>query len=376
MPTTSFRIPPPPRLSRAVSHALAVVLPLGGLAVQHAFRPWFEPIPFVLFFFVVSLVSSVGGWSPGLLSVAVSAASGWLFISGSLEPARAAGAGVGAAIFVPVGAAIAALGALVRAGFHERENANRELEAAVRARDDFISTASHELKTPLTALTLTAFQLARLVPRATPDPNLQRLVAAVSRQTSRLNILVTNLLDVSRIRSGRLHLELVDLDLGEVVRDVASRFEGELVQSGSSLALPPRDPVVVRCDRLRVEQIVTNLLSNAVKYGAGRPIEIATATEGAAAVLRVSDGGIGIRAEDQARIFERFERAAPHRDAGGFGVGLWIVREIVGALEGEVRVESAPGRGTTFTVVLPLRGPRPTAPEQRPGEGAGPLARA
>jgi signal transduction histidine kinase len=256
MSAPAFRIPPPPRLPAAVSYALGATLPLVGLAVQQALRPWVEPIPFVLFFFVVSLVSSLGGWVPGLLSVVVSSGSGWFFISTSPDPGRAAGALVGTAIFVPVASAIAALGALVRAGFHEREAATAELAAAVRARDDFISTASHELKTPLTALSLTAFQLARLLPREGPDPNLQRLVGAVSRQTSRLNILVTNLLDVSRIRSGRIHLELADVDLGEVVREVASRFEGELSQSGSTLALPRLDAAVGRWDRLRLEQVV------------------------------------------------------------------------------------------------------------------------
>jgi signal transduction histidine kinase len=103
-----------------------------------------------------------------------------------------------------------------------------------------------------------------------------------------------------------------------------------------------------------------------VKYGSGRPIEIATSVEGGAATLRVSDAGIGIRAEDQRRIFERFERAVGHGGPGGFGVGLWIVREIVAALDGRVRVESAPGRGTTFTVVLPLRGPGAAPPPGAP----------
>jgi signal transduction histidine kinase len=364
-----FLIPPPPQLHPALACGVAVGLPLVALAVQHALRPWVEPIPFVLFFFVVSIASSVGGWVPGLVCVAVSAASGWTFISSSPEPQRAAGAAVGTAVFLPVAAAIAALGALVRAGFRERESAMRELAGALRARDEFISAASHELKTPLTALTLTSYQLAHLVPRASSDPRLQRLVTAVARQTSRLDVLVTNLLDVSRIRSRRLHLELSDVDLGGVVREVASRFEAELAHSGSTLALRLDGPVVGRWDRLRVEQVVTNLLSNAVKYGAGRPIEIAASLRGDAAVLRVADAGIGIRIEDQARIFERFERAVHSDPQGGFGIGLWIVREIAAALDGEVRVESAPGEGTTFFVVLPLRGPgRESRAPVTPGE--------
>ena len=113
--------------------------------------------------------------------------------------------------------------------------------------------------------------------------------------------------------------------------------------------------VVGRWDRVRLEQILTNLLSNAVKYGEGSEISITVRTDGETAVLEVADGGLGVPKEDHERIFERFERG-PHGSApGGFGVGLWIVREIALALRGSVRIESAPGRGATFTVVLPIK---------------------
>jgi len=356
---TSFRVPPPPRLHPVASYAVAVCLPLGALAVQHALRPWVEHIPFVLFFLVVAIAGSVGGLVPGVLSVAVSAASGWWFLSSSANVERAAGALVGAIVFVPVGLAIALLGALVRAGFHERENAARELSDAVRARDEFISTASHELKTPLTGLSLGIQRLSRseLRTHSSADPGVARALSSISRQTARLNILVNNLLDVSRISAGRIHLEIQDVDLLDVVRDVAARFDEELSRSRSTLTLSLHGPAVGRWDRLRLEQVLTNLLSNAVKYGSGRPIEVSVALQGGTAVLRVADQGIGIRTEDRQRIFERFERVADDNASGGVGVGLWIVREIVAALAGTVHVESVPGRGTTFTVLLPVRGP-------------------
>jgi signal transduction histidine kinase len=288
--------------------------------------------------------------------VALSVLAGWAFLATSPDPARAAAAPVGAAVFLPVAAAIAVLGALARSGFREREAATRELAAAVQGRDEFISMASHELRTPLTALSLAAQRLARL-PGPGADPAAARAVGSISRQASRLNILVSNLLDVSRLRSGRLHLELQDVDLADVVRDVASRFDEELSRSGSTLTVRDESPVVGRWDRLRLEQVVTNLLSNAVKYGSGRPIAVSVARQGDAAILEVADQGIGIPVPDQRRVFELFERAGRADAKAGFGVGLWIVREIVTALDGTVTVESAPGEGTRFKLSLPTDGP-------------------
>jgi two-component system, OmpR family, sensor kinase len=357
-----FRIPPPPRLSAPAAYALALLMPVVALLIEMGLRPWVESIPFVLFFFVVSLASSIGGWGPGALSVAASSACGWLFLSTSPSPDRAAGALIGASVFLPVAAVIAALGALVRAGFREREGAALALADAVRLRDEFISTASHELKTPLTSLSLVVHQLARRVTQGTAgdDPNLPRLVRSVLRQQARLTVLVNNLLDVSRINSGRMHLDLDDVDLGRVVEDVLEHFEGELDRAGTDVRVDSSGPVVGQWDRLRLEQVLTNLISNALKYGSGSPISIAIRCDpGTTAVLSVSNGGAGIPPEDHDRVFERFERG-PHGSApGGFGVGLWIVREIVTALGGTVRVASAPQQGATFTIALPVSGPPP-----------------
>ncbi len=245
-----------------------------------------------------------------------------------------------------------------------REQAARaEAEAAVRARDEFLSIASHELKTPLTALQL-QFQLLLQALRkddrtSFPPERLTAMAEGAERQVKRFAKLIENLLDLSRIEFGRLELEPEEVDLAEVARSVAARFEAELARSGSSLALDLDGPVVGRWDPLRVEQVVTNLVSNAAKYGAGRPIELRVDGDGETARLVVRDQGIGIAPEDQARIFERFERAAPSRHYGGLGMGLYIARQIVEAHGGSIRVASAPGAGSTFTVELPLRRPDP-----------------
>ena len=111
-------------------------------------------------------------------------------------------------------------------------------------------------------------------------------------------------------------------------------------------------------DRLRLDQIVTNLLSNAMKYGSGEPIEVAMTGTPEAVRLEVRDHGIGIAPEHQSRIFDRFERAVSGRHYGGLGLGLWIVRQILDALGGSIRVRSAPGEGSTFTVELPRAQPQ------------------
>jgi signal transduction histidine kinase len=236
-----------------------------------------------------------------------------------------------------------------------------EIEQSVRMRDDFLSIASHELKTPLTPLHLHIQAMQRLAHQGgegfSPS-KLSHKIDDIRRQVQRLEKLINSLLDISRITGRRLQMERETLDLVEVVQEVSGRFSEELRRTGCELQLRLSGPVVGHWDRLRVDQIVTNLLTNAMKFGAGHPIEV-TVKSGAdgKASLVVRDFGIGIAPADQARIFERFERAVPTRHYGGFGLGLWIVRQIVEALDGTVQVESEIGKGSTFTVVLPMQRP-------------------
>ncbi|MDI1480160.1 MASE1 domain-containing protein [Polyangium sp. y55x31] len=237
----------------------------------------------------------------------------------------------------------------------ERAALYREAEESIRARDEFLAIASHELKTPLTALSLKLQALCRSLQT---DPDLAAKIApaldVALRQTRRLNTLVDELLDVSRITQGRLELRLdEDVDLSAVAEDVVQRMQDTAARAGCELRLDSDAAVVGRWDRSRVEQVLMNLLSNAIKYGARAPIDVRVRDEGASARVSVTDRGIGIPAEDQKRIFDRFERAVSVRHFGGFGLGLWIARRIVEALGGTIAVESAPGEGATFTVTLP-----------------------
>jgi PAS domain S-box-containing protein len=247
----------------------------------------------------------------------------------------------------------------------ERARLLRESQEMVRARDQFLAIASHELRTPLTPLRLGVQHAIRMVRGGHPstDELLARLTVA-ERQVVRLNRLVESMLDLSRLTRGELQLELAPCELTELVREVLERSREVLAQAGCSLDAQVEGPLPVLGDRLRLEQVLENLLSNAMKYGAGCPIYLRCRAEQGHAVLSVEDEGIGISPEDQQRIFGRFERAASMRHYGGFGLGLYILREIVEGHGGTVSVASEPGKGARFTVTIPLLG----APD---GEGYG-----
>lgn len=246
--------------------------------------------------------------------------------------------------------------AALEQSFQAKTELVQELEAALRARDEFLTVASHELKTPITALVLQVERLRRLAGvQPGTSSELVELLPAIDRQAKRLTELIHSVLDVAQLQSGHLALSDSEVDLVEVVREAAGPF-AELQKSlGGSFELDLPAALQVHTDRARVGQLVSHLCSNAVKYGESKPVRVELAREERRAMLRVVDHGLGIAPEDLERIFARFERAVPDRAFWGIGLGLWIARQIAEALGGAIRVESEPARGSTFTVELPLR---------------------
>jgi signal transduction histidine kinase len=229
---------------------------------------------------------------------------------------------------------------------------------ALRARDEFISVASHELRTPLTSLQLQVQLLGRSLAgeaQAPPGEQAGRRLAAVEQSTRRLALLVDRLLDVSRLGAGTLQLTRERVELADLVAGCLNRQRERLEAAGVPVELRAV-PVAGRWDRQRLESVVTNLVDNALRYGEGRPIELTVSAAPGEARLEVRDHGIGIDPRDQERIFQRFERAASHQPHQGLGVGLWLARQVVEAHGGTIGVESRPGEGATFRVVLPAEG--------------------
>jgi PAS domain S-box-containing protein len=225
-----------------------------------------------------------------------------------------------------------------------------ETKRAIFARDEFLSIASHELRTPLTALKLRLQTV--LQARDLPDKAQHRLHSAV-HQTERLERLIENLLDVSRITTGHLELVSEPFDLAEMAEEVTERFREQAARHRTPVELDAPAPVVGSWDRLRLEQVATNLLANALKFGEGKPIGVQVSADDEHVKLTVSDQGIGIAPENIERIFHQFERVVGHRTFGGLGMGLYIARQIVQAHGGNVEVESATGQGSRFHVILP-----------------------
>jgi signal transduction histidine kinase len=224
-------------------------------------------------------------------------------------------------------------------------------------RDEFVALASHELKTPLTSLKLQVQTMKHLVdrePAASPAWAATMLVT-FDRQIGRLASLVEDLLLTTRIQAGELTPAPEDVDLGALVREVVADVVAQGRISGASFTLELEEGLGGSWDRRLLARVLFHLFKNAVTFGGHRPITVAVHAEpGHAVRITVRDHGAGIAAEDLERIFDCFERAAPVEHFGGLGIGLYLARTIVRAHGGSIGVESEPGRGTTFTVELPL----------------------
>ena len=224
-------------------------------------------------------------------------------------------------------------------------------EEAVRLRDEFLSIAAHELRTPLSAVQL---QLQALLERPEGlDARTRTKVERACRSGERLVTLVDTLMDVSRITTGSFNLSPSRFDLTVAVQDVVERFREHALRAGSTVTVRSAGVLEGLWDRLRVEQVVTNLLTNALKYAAGTPVEIGLSGTEHDVTLTVSDAGPGIPPSEQERIFLRFERAAPMRNFGGLGLGLYVARQIVEAHGGEIHLEQPVPKGAHFVIRLP-----------------------
>jgi len=233
-----------------------------------------------------------------------------------------------------------------------------ELERAVQMRDDFMSMVAHELRTPLNTLFLETqlrdMQLNKGNRDAFSDDNLRKMVARDGRQIHSMIRLINDMVDVSRIRSGKLSIRPAETELAallqRIVADLAQRAEA----AGTTIALEAPQTVAGIWDEFRVEQIVINLLTNALRYGGSKPVSLILSRRDGWAEIVVRDQGVGISPEDQLRIFKPFERAGTKDVREGLGLGLYIARQLAESHGGTLDVESVPDQGAAFRLVLPL----------------------
>ncbi len=235
------------------------------------------------------------------------------------------------------------------------QEAEAELKRAVQVRDDFMSMVSHELRTPLNTLFLQTQLRRRMATGQPPSPEqVQKMVDRDEQQIRNIVRLIDDMLDVSRMRRGTLAIAPAPGDLAQLVRRVVESFSDQAAAAGTPLTLTGCDALPGAWDEFRIEQVVANLITNAMRYGGGKPVQVEVQAGGSQATVSVKDNGIGISAQDHARIFEQFERAGDRKLAPGLGLGLFISRQIAQSHGGTIEVESSPGEGSTFTLRLPL----------------------
>jgi signal transduction histidine kinase len=256
---------------------------------------------------------------------------------------------------------IATVRALLRVRKAEREQERflEQAQQALRARDEFATMVVHDLRDPLSGMLLRLGSMARRISEAPGSPidRLSSDVAAMRLVVERMDRMLKQLLDATVDAHQRVPLDLDEVDLAALTRDIVERERIRFQEAGCVLSVRAHEPVRGRWDRARLDQVLSNLLANAVAYGKGRPVDVIVDQDADRARLIVRDHGVGISRDDQARIFKSFERAAAHLAPRGFGLGLYTVQRVCEALGGLVAVHSELGEGAEFVIDLPKAGP-------------------
>lgn len=238
------------------------------------------------------------------------------------------------------------------------QQAQSQLQRAVTMRDDFMSLVSHELRNPLNSVYLQAQVRRKMLagPRPPDRDSLLKMVERDERQIRSMIRLLDDMLDVSRVRTGKLAMSPAPFDLAELGRRVVEAIGEQAANTGVAVTLQAPEHLPLEGDEFRVEQVINNLLTNALRYGRGKPVAVTVGSRAGEAFVSVRDQGMGIAAEDQERVFQQFERAEGAAQVAGLGLGLYIARQIAEAHRGRLEVSSAPGEGSDFVLTLPLPG--------------------
>lgn len=366
-------------LEAIFNHFLSLVMPLIGLTIYMLIGQPLTLTPLLIFFPIIAFNTWKGGFSAGIVSTIVSALLiGYYFLGGRstieiLNPVRVfqslliLGEGMVLCSIVERGKRQEKIrGYKIRERelnkkLLEIELQNKKYEKEIRSRDEFLSIASHELKTPLTSMLLqtqSALHNIRNVSVAHFSfDKLLKMLESVENQTKRLSRMINDLLAVSVITVGHLNLEYEEINLGKLVKGVLTDFQARIEKENIQVIFNSEEDIIGDWDKIRIEQAISNFISNAIKYGLHNLIEINVSKQKKLAIFSIRDNGIGISQQKQKLIFELFQRAVSPEDYKGLGVGLYITQKIVNAHGGTVEVWSKPKRGSRFTMKLPLKPP-------------------
>lgn len=230
----------------------------------------------------------------------------------------------------------------------------KEAELAIKLREDFISIASHELKTPLTSMNLQLAVLKSIIKGLEADESeyALKVLRKTNNQIQRLTKLIDDMLDISRIESGKFTIHKQEMDLTATTQEVLERFSEQFTDQGILVHFEAPGPLMLEGDPVRMDQVITNFITNAIRYGNRKPIDVTLTREDDHIIMKIKDHGPGISKEDQERIFNRFERSESSQNVPGLGLGLYINRQIVLEHGGTIKVESQPDEGATFMIIL------------------------
>ncbi|MBI2028578.1 MAG: HAMP domain-containing histidine kinase [Candidatus Levybacteria bacterium] len=358
------------------SYGLPVVLSTIALLTTYIFKFYPDKIPFYMLYSIfVALSSWYGGLGGGVLTTGIIASGVVFFLSSNIQYELTGSLLIGLLSFIVSAVTVSFLIGTARRTneikkFKEQEKAYSQTftqlfgehikaRKEIKARDEFLSIVSHELKTPLTSMLLKLHGMLNSVYNVSlanfSVRELMQVLENAEKQIKWLTAMINDLINVSLITTGRMNLKIEDVDLVGTTNRVLQNFSELLKREKYKIRIEAKSPVVGRWDEVRIEQAITNLVSNAIKYGRGEPIDIKILKTGDSARFIIQDRGIGIHPNEQKVIFDLFKRAEEQNgNHKGLGVGLYITSQIVKVHGGSIRVSSAPMKGSLFTIDLPL----------------------
>ncbi len=250
---------------------------------------------------------------------------------------------------------IALVGSNIERTLSKKNILNETLRHAIHGRDEFLTIASHELKTPLTSLKLqTQIILKNLAGPELNPVKVGQMLEQSNKSIDRITRVVNDMLDISRLANGKLHLQTERFDLSQLIQEIIERMKPIAESVGSQIHFEGEEELSGEWDRFRLDQVLTNLISNATAYAPGTLISVKLNKNKNRVVMSVSDKGPGLAEEEFQRIFLKYERGKETHGQRGLGIGLYIVKEIVTMHGGDIQVNSKPNEGTIFTINLPI----------------------